>query len=368
MLTSLGKGTLLVTDLTVQANRPDSSADLATLRLPELQALASELGISGASKLRKGELVDAISEIQNNSTQSAPAQSTDSCTDAGRSGDGCPGLRAHAVKKRASRRASTAVVDTAAAAPVIDVSVSAPTAAKASVPDSAVADSAVADSAVAETDRRRQDRQRQDRRRASPHGEGACPRAQGRRRPRQQRRERSRPHPRPGSRARGTRGCPARRCRPPRAASTAFPARRPSARPRPTATTPLPRKTTASTASTASSPAAHGRNRNRGDRGDRQQPIVSRATARKPTGSRPTTSGSQQSDRQQSDEQQGPATVAATATTAAATTTARTNARTTAATASSRTTRTGDARTRPLPRPQASRPGRRRLRARDHRG
>nr|WP_227411742.1 transcription termination factor Rho [Cryobacterium sp. BB736] len=34
------------------------------MRLPELQALAAELGISGASKLRKGELVEKISEAQ----------------------------------------------------------------------------------------------------------------------------------------------------------------------------------------------------------------------------------------------------------------------------------------------------------------
>ena len=130
MLTSPGKGTLLVTDLTVQANRPDSSTNLASLRVPELLALASELGISGATKLRKGELVDAISEIQNNSTQSSPASdapasaASTSTTQAPVDGASAPIV----VKKRASRRASTAVVDTAAAAPVIDVSSTAPVA------------------------------------------------------------------------------------------------------------------------------------------------------------------------------------------------------------------------------------------------
>ncbi|HEY4224596.1 MAG TPA: Rho termination factor N-terminal domain-containing protein, partial [Pseudolysinimonas sp.] len=39
----------------------DSRADLSRLKLPELQALAAERGIAGASKLRKGELVDALS-------------------------------------------------------------------------------------------------------------------------------------------------------------------------------------------------------------------------------------------------------------------------------------------------------------------
>ncbi|WP_043670724.1 transcription termination factor Rho [Clavibacter michiganensis] len=41
-----------------------SDADLSTLRVSQLQAIASELGIPGGSKLRKGELVTAISEIR----------------------------------------------------------------------------------------------------------------------------------------------------------------------------------------------------------------------------------------------------------------------------------------------------------------
>ncbi len=151
MLTSLGKGTLLVTDLTVQANRSDSSANLASLRVPELLALANELGISGAAKLRKGELVDAISEIQNNSTPADSAQATSTqdspVADA-------PASAPVAVKKRASRRASTAVVDTAAAAPVIDVSTTAPAAEKAVVEKAAVEastrDTVVADTVVAD--------------------------------------------------------------------------------------------------------------------------------------------------------------------------------------------------------------------------
>jgi transcription termination factor Rho len=39
----------------------DARADLSRLKLPELQALAADRGIAGASKLRKGELVDALS-------------------------------------------------------------------------------------------------------------------------------------------------------------------------------------------------------------------------------------------------------------------------------------------------------------------
>ena len=60
-----------MTDLTVRATATDSIA-LAKLRLPELQALAAQLGLSGSSKLRKGELVDAISEIQKTAKSAAP--------------------------------------------------------------------------------------------------------------------------------------------------------------------------------------------------------------------------------------------------------------------------------------------------------
>ncbi|WP_316309108.1 Rho termination factor N-terminal domain-containing protein, partial [Clavibacter michiganensis] len=40
-----------------------TTADLSALRVSQLQAIASELGIPGGSKLRKGELVTAISEV-----------------------------------------------------------------------------------------------------------------------------------------------------------------------------------------------------------------------------------------------------------------------------------------------------------------
>ena len=75
-----------MTDPIVRADRPDTGVKLATLRLPELQALAADLGISGASKLRKGDLVDTISEIQ--------------------SAQGDAQTASDAPKKRAPRRAS----------------------------------------------------------------------------------------------------------------------------------------------------------------------------------------------------------------------------------------------------------------------
>ena len=122
-----------MTDLTVRATRPDSST-LSKLRLPELQALAAELGLSGASKLRKGELVDAISEIQSSTenqdgaADDAPAQETPvqdapaQETPAQDAPDALAVATAPVVaKKRAPRRASTSIVDAGAtSAPIID--------------------------------------------------------------------------------------------------------------------------------------------------------------------------------------------------------------------------------------------------------
>jgi transcription termination factor Rho len=132
-----------VTDLTVRAPGTDSIA-LAKLRLPELQALAAELGLSGSSKLRKGELLDAISKIQNSTSTPVadlagvdapvPAAPDAPVADAPIAGApvtdapvadapvaDAPVAGAPVAKKRASRRASTSIVDAGAAeAPVIE--------------------------------------------------------------------------------------------------------------------------------------------------------------------------------------------------------------------------------------------------------
>ena len=84
-----------MTDHNVRATGPNAGAPLATLRLPELQALAAELGIAGAAKLRKGELVDTISEAQSSAT--AKTESTTEST------TGTPDAP---PKKRAPRRAT----------------------------------------------------------------------------------------------------------------------------------------------------------------------------------------------------------------------------------------------------------------------
>ncbi|MBX3309647.1 MAG: transcription termination factor Rho [Cryobacterium sp.] len=100
-----GKGILPVTDHNVRAVGPNADASLAALRLPELQALAAELGISGAAKLRKGELVDTISEVQTGktATQDPSAGTADSALES--SDAAAPDA---APRKRAPRRATAA--------------------------------------------------------------------------------------------------------------------------------------------------------------------------------------------------------------------------------------------------------------------
>ncbi|WP_439563688.1 transcription termination factor Rho [Microcella sp.] len=53
-----------MTDPIVHASSVNVPADLSTLKLAELQQLATQLGVAGVSKLRKGELVDAITQNQ----------------------------------------------------------------------------------------------------------------------------------------------------------------------------------------------------------------------------------------------------------------------------------------------------------------
>jgi transcription termination factor Rho len=121
-----------VTDLTVQASQPDTNAPLSSLKLPELQALAAQLGLGGASKLRKGELVNAITDARNGSaapTASTPAAAAAPAATAPAASAPSAAVAdvavadvavadvavaAPAVKKRASRRVSTAIVDAGA--------------------------------------------------------------------------------------------------------------------------------------------------------------------------------------------------------------------------------------------------------------
>ncbi|MGN6203424.1 transcription termination factor Rho [Humibacter sp.] len=69
-----GKESSSVTDVNLHADGVDSTTDLSTLRVPQLQSLATSLGIAGAAKLRKGELVAAIEAARSTggAAESAP--------------------------------------------------------------------------------------------------------------------------------------------------------------------------------------------------------------------------------------------------------------------------------------------------------
>jgi transcription termination factor Rho len=84
-------GRIPVTDTTEIAAAPISAGDtgsrtgsLSALRLPQLQALASELGLSGTGKMRKSDLVEAITARQSGGSPrraSAPARTTSRTTE-----------------------------------------------------------------------------------------------------------------------------------------------------------------------------------------------------------------------------------------------------------------------------------------------
>ncbi|GAA0996202.1 transcription termination factor Rho [Subtercola frigoramans] len=67
-----------MTDINIHASNVESRTDLATLKVSELQTLAAALGIAGASKLRKGDLVAAITNAQPGNTDTSVAASPDS--------------------------------------------------------------------------------------------------------------------------------------------------------------------------------------------------------------------------------------------------------------------------------------------------
>jgi len=70
-----------VTDVNLHAPGAETRSDLAGLKVAELQALANALGITGAARLRKGELVQAITDHQAGEPAS-PAFSADESTGA----------------------------------------------------------------------------------------------------------------------------------------------------------------------------------------------------------------------------------------------------------------------------------------------
>ncbi|CAN5366688.1 hypothetical protein BH09ACT6_BH09ACT6_01850 [soil metagenome] len=118
-----------VTDADIHAPGAEARADLATLKVSELQTLAAALGIPGASKLRKSDLVAAITSAQPAGSESAgPGGSAESASSAG---------------VLAAETPDTEVP--AAQAPAAEVAV-----AESTVADSTAAGSTVADSTASE--------------------------------------------------------------------------------------------------------------------------------------------------------------------------------------------------------------------------
>lgn len=94
---------------------------LSTLRLPELQALASQLGVKGTSKMRKGDLVDVIrartGEQGASERPAAPRRDTDGASAAGRETSEAPAASGRGRSRRAERPAASPAGTTDTAAP-----------------------------------------------------------------------------------------------------------------------------------------------------------------------------------------------------------------------------------------------------------
>jgi len=154
---------------------PAKSSGLAGLKLAQLQALASQLGISGGSRMRKGDLVSAISAHRAGTlTAKAPAKSAEKAPEstvapaatAPASAPEAPAAEAPAAegtrargRGRSRRAVSDGVVAPAAEAPVVETAATAPATVEA--PSAAPAEAPEATEGAAE---RRQPRTRNRRR------------------------------------------------------------------------------------------------------------------------------------------------------------------------------------------------------------
>ncbi len=99
-----------MTDVNIDAPSVDSRAALNALRLPELVALAGERGMVGASKLRKGELVDALGGTEDQFGSNDQSVASEPAIEA------APVAEAiEAPRRRAPRRATTADAEALAA-------------------------------------------------------------------------------------------------------------------------------------------------------------------------------------------------------------------------------------------------------------
>ena len=109
-----------MTDPIVRASSTEIPANLSTLKLAQLQQLALELGVPGASKLRKGELVAAITQNQSPASAETAADAEVSTPDApaepvATSDSSEPAVEAGA-RRRGSRRVSSDTLTPKAAA------------------------------------------------------------------------------------------------------------------------------------------------------------------------------------------------------------------------------------------------------------
>lgn len=149
-----------MTDPIAPASSAGARTDLSTLKLAELQQLATQLGVSGVSKLRKAELVDAIKQTQRggsgdagsaDAVATAPAASAESVAAAPASAEPAAAVPA------AAEPAADVVADLAETTPrrrgsrrvTSDTLTALPTTAAAPA-DSASADAAPADAAPAD--------------------------------------------------------------------------------------------------------------------------------------------------------------------------------------------------------------------------
>lgn len=99
------------TETTVTGGTQRRTTALSAMRLPELQAVASEMGIPGTAKMRKSDLVAAIRERRGGGrTATAAADATDATDAAGAAGSGpvatAPGAAATAPTAQARRAGS----------------------------------------------------------------------------------------------------------------------------------------------------------------------------------------------------------------------------------------------------------------------
>ncbi|MCO4257286.1 transcription termination factor Rho [Pseudarthrobacter cellobiosi] len=133
---------------------PAKSSGLAGLKLAQLQALASQLGISGGSRMRKGDLVTAISAHRaGTSASKAPAKAAEKATEnhvapaaaapVAAASETSEAPAAEGTRARGRGRSRRAVSDGVVAAPAAAAAAEAPAAAPVEAPATAPVEAAV---------------------------------------------------------------------------------------------------------------------------------------------------------------------------------------------------------------------------------